>query len=262
MMQTSSGPGASDRLGELRRTVRRYQQRYGELTGLVDVAKADSAATARQRRLDRLFEEEERIKAQIESLQAELCRIEKWLEFCLEDAINRARQQYREGWSPQPVLGYRLWGASREELHGVKVPWTSRTLVATCLSRGGDEEIPHSDGRCGRLGCGVYAAKSVEPLYEEFGVAEMGDVALGLVALQGKVVEHEAGYRGAEATVVALGATLEGHLLLTADPAEIDAVFAAPKLILRAALAESPSQSLVEMEVFVTGEARRAEQWT
>ena len=178
------------------------------------------------------------------------------------DAIDRAREQYREGWSPQPVLGYRLWGGSREELHGVKVPWTSRSLVATCLSRGGDEEIPHSDGRCGRLGCGVYAAKTVERLYEEFGVADMGDVALGVVALQGKVVEHEAGYRGAEATVVALGATLEGHLLLTADPAEIDAVFATPELILQAPLAESPSQSLVEMEVFVVGEARRAEQWT
>jgi hypothetical protein len=249
------------RLAELRQVLRRYQDRYGELSGLVDVSKANSAMAARQRRLDQLSEEAQRIETRIESLTSEIRRIEKWLEFCLEDAIAAAKRDNAEGWSPVPVLGYRLWGVSPEELHGVKMPWTGRTMTATCLSRRDAGEMPHSDGRCGRLGCGVYAAKTVDPLYMEFGVRRKADLALGLVALTGKVVEHDAGYRAAEATVVALGATLEGHLLLTADPKEIDAVFADPQQIRKAPVVDSSGQRLTEMETFVTEEARRADQW-
>ena len=255
------GPETTPRLARLRRTIRMYEDRYGSLSGMVDVSKANSAMAVRQRRLERLREEEEKIKAQIDSMASEVKRIEKWLEFCLEDAIARAKREHAEGWSPRPVLGYRLWGVSEEELHGVKMPWKSRTLNATCLTRGDSGEIPHSDGRCGRLGCGVYAAKTVDPLYKEFDVWGMTNVALGLVALTGKVVEHEEGYRAAEATVVALGATLDGHLMLTADPDEIDAMFADPKVIRRSPRTDSLDQSLVEMEVFIAEEARREEEW-
>jgi hypothetical protein len=260
-MQSVIGPEGTPRIAELRREIRRYQDRYGELSGMVDVSKANGAMATRERRLERLREEQERISAQIESMTSEMRRIEKWLEFCLEDVIERAKHEHAEGWSPRPVLGYRLWGVDDEELHGVKMPWTSRTLVATCLSRGDEGELPHSDGSCGRLGCGVYAAKTVTPLYKEFNVSGMGDYALGLVELRGKVVEHDAGYRAAEATVVALGVTLKGHLLLTADPDEIDAVFADPTVIGNGSPVESADQKLVEMEMFVTREAGRAEQW-
>ena len=228
---------------------------------MVDVSKANAAVASRQRRLDKLREEEERIRSQIDSMSSEVRRIQKWLEFCLEDTISRAKEDHAEGWSPQPVLGYRLWGVSDDELHGVKMPWTSRTLLATCLARGEVGEIPHSDGRCGRLGCGVYAAKTVDPLYKEFNAWEMRDVSLGLVALTGKVIEHDNGYRAAAATVVALGATLGGHLLLTSGPDEIDAVFAKPTLIRQAPKVDGSRQALVEMEVFVTEEARRTERW-
>lgn len=260
-MQPVLGPETSPRLAELRREIRRYQDRYGELAGMVDVSKANAAMASRQRRLDKLREEEERIRSQIDSMGSEVKRIEKWLEFCLEDTISRAKEDHAEGWSPRPVLGYRLWGVSDDELHGVKMPWSGRTLVATCLARGEVGEIPHSDGRCGRLGCGVYAAKTVDPLYKEFNAWEMRDVALGLVALTGKVIEHDKGYRAAEATVVALGATLGECLLLTADPDEIDAVFVDPKRIRRGSRVDGPRQALVEMEVFVTEKARRAERW-
>jgi hypothetical protein len=260
-MQPVLGLETTQRLAALRREIRRYQDRYGELTGMVDVSKANSAMAARRRRLDQLREEEKRIRSQIDSMSSEVRRIEKWLEFCLEDTINRAKRDKSEGWSPRPVLGYRLWGVNDEELHGVKMPWTSKTLVATCLTRNDAGEIPHSDGRCGRLGCGVYAAKTVDPLYKEFNVWGMNDVALGLVALSGKVVEHDDGYRAAEATVVALGATLDGHLILSADPNAIDEVFANPTVIHRGTRSDSLDQSLVEMEVFIAGETRRAEKW-
>ena len=250
------------RLAELRQTVRRYQERYGELGGMIDVAKANAAMTSRRRRLDKLEEEAARIQTDINSMSSEVQRIERWVEFCLEDVIAKAKEDHAEGWSPTPVLGYRLWGVGEEALHGVKMPWLDRTLVATCLSRGGAEEIPHTDGRCGRLGCGVYAAKSVDPLYTEFDVSAIGDVALGLVELSGKVVEHDEGYRAASATVIALAASLGEHLLLTSDTAAIDAAFADPTVIRCEQKIEIEGQRLAEMETFVMAQARRATPWT
>jgi hypothetical protein len=260
-MQPVLGEDTTEKLAELRHEIRRYQDRYGELSGMADLSKADSAMTTRQRRLDTLHKEEERIRAQINSMTSELRRIEKWLEFWLEDVITRVKREHAEGWSPRPVLGYRIWGVGKEALHGVKMPWEGRTLVATCLSQGGDEEIPHTDGRCGRLGCGVYAAKTVDPLYVEFDVRGIGDVALGLVALSGKVVDHDEGYRAAEATVVALGASMGDYLMLTSDPNQIDEIFDDPTVISHASRVEAEDQRFLEMETFVADEARRAEQW-
>ncbi len=261
-MEPIIGTKTSQRLAKLRATVRKYQQRYGELEGMADLTKANSALASRQRRYNQLAVEHERIRNKLESTISEMERIECWLEFCLEDVIARTRESHREGWSPTPVLGYRLWAVGNDALHGVKMPWSGRSLTATCLSRGGDEEIPHTDGRCGRLGCGVYAAKTVDPLYKEFNVSSIGDVALGLVALTGKVVEHDAGYRGARATVVALGASLGRHLLLTAEATTIAAVFAEPELIRRAPETETETERLLEMETFIELEARRARPWT
>ncbi len=261
-MEPVLGTDRTQRLAELRATLRRYQDRYGDLEGMVDLAKANSAMATRQRRYDQLAEEFERIQGKMESLRSEVRRIERWVEFCLEDVISRAREAHTEGWSPTPVLGYRLWGVGGDALYGVKMPWSSRRLTATCLSRAGDREIPHSDGRCGRLGCGVYAAKSVAPLYTEFDVSAIGDVALGLVALTGKVVEHDEGYRGAEATVVAIGASLSKHLLLTSDPDRIDGVFADPTTIRKERTVHTETERLLEMETFVEREAGRARPWT
>jgi hypothetical protein len=105
------------------------------------------------------------------------------------------------------------------------------------------------------------AAKTVDPLYVEFDVRGIGDVALGLVALSGKVVEHDEGYRAAEATVVALGASMGDYLMLTSDPNQIDEIFDNPTVISQASRVEAEDQRFLEMESFVTDEARRAEQW-
>ena len=261
-MQPVLGTESTQRLAELRAEVRRYQDRYGELAGMIDVAKANSAMAARQRRLDALAAEHDRIERQMSSMTAEVRRIERWVEFCLEDVITRAKQDHAEGWSPTPVLGYRLWAVGEDGLYGVKMVWDSRTITATCLSNRGNTEIPHSDGRCGRLGCGVYAAKSVDPLYTEFDLSGIGNLALGLVAMTGKVVEHDDGYRAAAATVVAIGASLGTHLMLTSDPLRIDQLLADPTVIREGREVEAEAQRLVEMEAFVIKEARRATPWT
>lgn len=251
----------SPRLAELRQSMLRYQQRYGSLSGIADVTKAVDVMTTKQRKLDTLEREMARLRSQAMTLESEVGRLERWVEFCIEDVIDKARHEHGEGWSPMSVLGYRLWWINDEALHGVKMPWLGRTLRAKCLSRGGDEEIPHSDGRCGRLGCGVYVTKTVGPLYTEFDVSAIGNLALGLVALTGKVVEHEDGYRGAFATVVALAASFDSTVLLSSDPDEIDRVFADPTVIRNHRMVEDERQRLQELEAFVISEERRAESW-
>ena len=261
-MQSDLGQETNPRVAELRRALRRYIERYGQLGGMVDVEKANSAMAFRQRRLDRLVEEEARIRSEIASMASEIKRIEKWVEFCFEDAIERAKRENSEGWSPRPVLGFRLWWIDGGALNGVKAPWLKRKMTAICLTSGGDVEIPHSDERCGRLGCGVYAAKTITPLYRDFDVRTVKNLALGLVELTGKVVEHDTGYRAAEATVVALAAALQGHMLLTADPAHIDGVFEDPDLIKAAVVVADEEQRLGEMETYINDKARRQGEWT
>jgi hypothetical protein len=157
------GTKRHEQLTELRATLRRYEDRYGKLEGMVDLTKARSALAVRQRRYDRLVAEYEAVRKDKEAMESEIDRIEEWIVFCLESVIEKAREDHAEGWSPTAVLGYRLWAVGKDGLHGVKMRWPGPTLEATCLSRGGDSEIPHTDGRCGRLGCGVYASKTVDP---------------------------------------------------------------------------------------------------
>lgn len=260
-MDVGIGRNSAQHIAELRAAVRVYQDRYGELDGMVDLAATDGALVARRRRLDQLAEERERIRAEMRSMESEVARIERWMEFCLEDVVARAREAHAEGWSPTPVLGYRIWGVGSRGLRGVKMVWRDRRMTATCLSHGGSNEVPHTDGRCGRLGCGVYAAKSIDRLYRDFEVAAIGDVALGLVALAGKVVEHESGYRGAEATVIALGVSLGAHVLLTSDPDQIDRVFAQPSVVKREPIVATSGARLHQMETYIEQQARRTS-WT
>jgi len=254
--------GGSERLGRLRRTAAAYQERYGSLPGMDAITGTASAIATRRRRLERLQREAAEVQAEIAATEVELARLDEWVVFCLQESIERAQREHAEGWSPRPVLGFRLWRVADDALYGVRLPWTRPGMIATCLKGKGDTEIPHSDGRCGRLGCGVYVAKEIDPLLVGFGVAELGDVALGLVALGGKVVEHDGGYRGATAEVIALAATRGARRLFTADPVEIARVFAEPAAIESGEPCPDRARLLDEMSSYIAGQARKAAQWT
>jgi hypothetical protein len=57
---------------------------------------------------------------------------------------------------------------------------------------------------------------------------EVRDVAVGVVGLAGKVVEHELGYRAQRASVVALALHHRGTRVVTNRAPEIEALFRAP----------------------------------
>lgn len=143
----------------------------------------------------------------------------------------RPRVPPPEFWSPQPVLGFRMWEA-RGRLHGAFQAWDRPSRVARCVSgrsERDDGEVPHTDGRCGHPPCGVYAFKEPEQLVATFGLPEgPRRNVYGLVAMAGKVVEHERGYRGQRVEVVA-AAVVGGGLLVRVEGSErLQALFAAP----------------------------------
>jgi hypothetical protein len=129
-----------------------------------------------------------------------------------------------EMWSPTVVMGYRLWRIDGSELFGAWTHWKSNNLVAICDKEGA---VPHTDGRCDSVafGCGIYATKSVIELMRAHEVTYQTRVVVGLVALEGKVIEHTDGYRAEEATVVAV-AKIEGNQTeFVDDPLRVKALF-------------------------------------
>lgn len=200
----------------------RQQRRYGD-DSRSPAGRLEDRAQAHRVRLERIEEQIGELLSEQRRLTQELANWEKAIALTLGTEIERIRIQRGEAWSPTPVLGYRMWGIRPDGLHGVRVRWRDPWFVATCRA-GAPDEVPHSDGRCGRLGCGIYAAKDPQSLVTGL---TGGDV-LGLVALTGKVVEHERGYRAREAQVVAVAAGHGERMLVTDDPALVASVFHDP----------------------------------
>ncbi len=151
------------------------------------------------------------------------------------EQAHSAQTCYEDGlplyWSPQPVLGFRFWQVD-SQLEGVFRPWPQPEYEAGC-SRGlgefHDAHVPHTDGRCGEPPCGIYAAKDPASLFdEEDDHTTMRGRAYGLVALRGKVVEHERGYRAAHATALAVGVVKQGLLVHVEGRARLERLFASP----------------------------------
>ncbi|NQV07215.1 hypothetical protein HQ535_11745 [bacterium] len=148
-------------------------------------------------------------------------------------------------WSPHAVPGYRMWEV-RNGLQGVYLRWDSPIYEAGCLGRKGaterhDDEVPHTDGRCGRPPCGLYAAREAMDLdFPALVSPGTRRFAVGLVALSGKVVEHTNGYRARRAEVRALAVLGKGVVVFIDDRQTIARVFANPPGALAEIEAERP----------------------
>ena len=213
------------RVGRLRGRVNRYKDRYGDLAELEPLERLDNAISARRARLIHLRRMATELDREIAAVESEVAGIERGIEALLGEVLPRIERQFDEAWSPTPVLGYRIWAWGGGEMHGVRSRWTTPTLRATCETTASGNEVPHTDGRCGRLGCGIYAAKQSQRLLTEFAPALGSSFAVGLIGLSGKVVEHEHGYRGASAEVLALVAVDRMRAEFTADPERLARLF-------------------------------------
>ncbi|CAN5801009.1 hypothetical protein BH23ACT5_BH23ACT5_18900 [soil metagenome] len=137
------------------------------------------------------------------------------------------RVEHHEGWSPQPIIGYRLWGIANDEIRGaIGHPWPAPHMDATCSRARPQDDLPHTDFTSSEVGygCGIYAASSAGGLVPP----RASGWVVGMVLLSGKVVEHDRGYRASHARVAAAIAHLDGRQLATADIDLLDDLFATP----------------------------------
>ena len=161
------------------------------------------------------------------AISKEIAGYEKGLRALLGDVLHEAEDREATLWSPIPVLAYRMWRLRDGRLHGVRSAWSGPELEAHCLGGGRVEGrsigVPHTDGECGKPPCGIYAYGAPQGL---IGNLIRPGHAVGLVALSGKVVEHERGYRAQFARVVALAVSDSGVVHYSADPSWVRGVFA------------------------------------
>lgn len=140
-------------------------------------------------------------------------------------------------WSPEVVHGYRIWELRDNALRGAWTVWKEPTKKARCLGTHAPPPgpIPHDAADCKSPPCGIYALKRPEQLrrqLESMRGPKPVTILIGLVALTGRVIEHEAGYRAGTATLV-IGC------LVTYSAAEVAWVAEIPKSQIRA-LFEAP----------------------
>ena len=130
-------------------------------------------------------------------------------------------------WSPTPVMAYRVWDFKDSGFYGFRKRWHESVFTATCISSG---DVPHTDGRCSSVafGCGVYASKVVDQLLRSTRLTANQNFAAGLVALEGKVVEHERGYRAERARVISLVIVHDGVMTIVDGEAEVYEAFLNP----------------------------------
>ena len=211
-------------LGELER----LRERYGGGPDIQHELPLRSSIARRRKRIEIIRRHIDELAEEAATLERELVGYRAGLVAHLTHLVDRLRHDHAEGWSPTPVMGYRMWALLHDRVEGVRRVWPTSRLRATCGAGYDDVEIPHTDGRCGRLGCGVYAAKRPEPVLESFRPASGHRYVAGRVAMTGKVVEHDTGYRAEVAEAVAVVAAGRHGVLATRDPALIDALFRDP----------------------------------
>jgi hypothetical protein len=262
-----SEPGSE--IDRLREELATYRVRYPDAGEFGPVDRLEQSVERRRGRrrtlefeLRHLRERMGDVVAQVRAVDEEIAGCERGLGLLIDDVLDRIRVRFGEAWSPAPVAGFRLWRVEPSGLFGARERWPGPRLAARCLAGGPALDVPHAVEVCGGVPpCGIYATKRLAELLAEHGVAPGVQVAMGVVALSGKVVEHERGYRAAVAEVVALSLVSRTARLVTSDPGRIDAVFTDPEGALRrwGTGHERPFQSGVE---FLGHHMERSAAWT
>ena len=213
---------------DLRQVVREWERlriRYGATEPPPEVDRLQRAGQRRLARLKHLRLQLSDLTAEIVVLEAEQEGLDKTLGLVLDTALRDLKAKHSEAWSPFPVLGFRIWDLRPTGFYGFREHWNHHTLSAYCPTTKTSREVPHTDGSCGEPPCGFYAAKDVVALLSENPGHQIERLAVGLVGMAGKVVEHERGYRSQEATVLAIAFAKGDTFRITDDPIEIQLLF-------------------------------------
>lgn len=213
-----------------------YRQRYPIADRLEPLEALERSMKRRRVRAAALVKRLEQLEKMVAEARDELGAIDNEIEgarrvgaLFIEELLDEIQSEMEEAWSPTPVHGFRVWRFEDNRILGNRVHWTSPTLEARCLRDIPGEDLPHPIDVCGPPACGIYAVKDLEFFPSEVARGDIHESVIGVVAMYGKVIEHEGGYRARKATVVAVSANDGRRRLLTDDARVIDELFADPE---------------------------------
>lgn len=245
-----------------------YRQRYridDRLAPLDSLEKSLNRRRLRAAALKRRLEELEillvEVRGELRAVQSEIEGSRRTGALLIEEILDRVQIEMGEAWSPRPVMGYRVWRIEDNRVLGNQVHWASPTMVSACLRGNPGDDLPHSVDRCGPPACGIYAVKDLDMFPASLAGGAIHNSVVGVVAMFGKVVEHEEGYRSQRATAVAVSANDGRHQLMTTDPDLIEDLFDDPAAALGeaeplATPGENPTRPFLETAL------TEEEQWT
>lgn len=245
-----------------------YRERYRIDDLLGPICSLEKSLTRRRmrcaalvRRLDELGEMITEVRNELQAVHAEIEGSRVTGALLIEEILDQVQRKMGEAWSPTPVRGYRVWRIEDNRVMGNQAHWASPTLESQCLRDNPGEDLPHPVDRCGPPACGIYAVKDLDLFPPGVAAGAIHNSVVGIVAMYGKVVEHEAGYRTQKATAVAVSANDGRRQLMTADPAAIEALFSDPR---RALAGAGPLERCDENPTRLFLETVRAKegQWT
>lgn len=246
------------RVARLRSDLTRLEDRYG-VQPSNEILRLERSIRQRSAKIETLSEHLEEIVQAMLNLESERAGLLTGMELLLADEISQVRVDQDEAWSPWPVHAYRLWGVTTSGLVGMVERWPTPEFEATCKKLPLNPDVPHTDERCGEPRCGIYAAKRADRLLSD--VPTEGGWAIGLVALTGKVVEHDEGYRAERATVQAIVIHHEDRVLAAEEPRMVGLAFSAT--VATTALLGRPSVEWpIERSLTTLDAAERRLQWT
>lgn len=221
------GPLSAERLGRVNRLRTRLGQledRYG-VEPDPDVERLERQVARRTSRIGVLSDQLDDILDELTRLDDERAGLLAALELMLTEQLDSIIDAVDEAWSPWPILAFRMWGVTNRGLVGMFEPWRAPTKEASCSKLSANPDVPHTDNRCSQPQCGIYATHSPERAMS--GVPSVGGWAIGLVALSGKVVEHEDGFRAQRAEAKAVVVNHDGRTLCAEEPRLVDLAFRA-----------------------------------
>ncbi|MFZ0014215.1 MAG: hypothetical protein WAL25_08885 [Acidimicrobiia bacterium] len=187
-----------------------------------------SRRAALQRRLDELERQTTAVRSELRGVEAEIGGSLATGALLIDDILERVKRDNSEGWSPTPVRGFRVWSIRDNAIFGNQTQWQAPTLSGRCLRQVPGEDIPHSMARCGPPACGIYAVKDLDMFPSDVATSQINHTVVGVVAMAGKVVEHQLGYRAQRATTVAAVAFDDRRRVFLRQPQEIDELFTDP----------------------------------
>ena len=238
--------------------------RYGQSVGSPELDRLQLKQKRSELRARAIQTQIRELTDELTRLNGEQHRMEALRRLLVDDLADRIRRRHKEAWSPTPIVGYRVWGISQtgDMIGATGHHWATPSMTAECVRSRADDDLPHTDVRCSTLGygCGVYAAKSQNlleslPAYSAW--------AIGVVALTGKVVEHERGYRAAAAVATAIVATTPDHHLATSEPDLLERLFRHPLQTLATEGSVGPAlHPSVSLNQLISELKRNREPWT